>query len=68
MAFPDDLKTEAKPKKASLMGPLEGEDDETTEEDEGAEDMDAAAGEMFDALKSDDREAFVLAVKALKAC
>ena len=67
MAFPD--ATEEKPKKkASLMGPLESLDDETTEEDEGASDVDAAAGEMFDALVSKDREGFILAMKAVKAC
>ncbi len=30
--------------------------------------IDAAAGEMFDALASKDREGFILAVKAVKAC
>jgi hypothetical protein len=65
MAFPDE-----KPKKASLlMAPaLDEADDATTEDDEGASDVDAAAGEMFDALVSKDREGFILAVKAVKAC
>ncbi len=59
-------------KKPSLMIEMDAErpskDDMTTDEDETDSDLDAAAGEMFDCLKSDDREGFVTAVKAVKSC
>lgn len=41
-----------------------GVDDMTTDADESSEDYDAAAGEVFDALKTDDREGFITALKA----
>ena len=39
-------------------------DDATTEEDESKEDYSTSAGEVFDALKTDDRERFITALKA----
>lgn len=63
MAFPD--ATEEKPaKKASLMGPLESADDDTTDEDESAEDSTAVAGEVLDAIKAGDAAGFATALKA----
>lgn len=59
-------------KKPSLMVEMDeapaSSDDATTEEDEGASDVDAAAGEAFDCLKTGDREGFITAMKAVKAC
>ena len=43
-------------------------DDATTEEDETTEDSTEAAGEVFDMLVSKDREGFIQAMKAFKAC
>jgi hypothetical protein len=57
-----------KPGLALVIGTSKKPDDATTDEDESSEDLDGAAGEMFDALKSDDRAGFIEAVKAVKAC
>jgi len=62
MAFPDDLKEPKK--KASLLGPLESSDDETTEEDESSEDSTEAANEVLDAIKAGDAAGFATALKA----
>ncbi len=52
-------------KKASLiMADKPSSDDMTTEADESSGDSMAAAGEVFDALKSGDREGFITALKA----
>lgn len=64
--------TEEKPKKKpgldlviGMGKPSSTGDDATTDEDEeGSEDYSAAAGEVFDALKTDDREGFITSLKA----
>lgn len=45
--------------------PSATDDDATTDDDEeSSEDYSASAGEVFDALKTDDREGFITALKA----
>lgn len=64
-SFPEMDKPKKKP--SLLLGVEEGKpssDDATTDEDESAEDSTAAAGEVFDALKTEDREGFATALKA----
>ncbi len=63
MAFPD-MEKPKKPKLDVTVGPLESTDDATTDDDESLEDSSAAAGEVFDCLKTDDREGFATALKA----
>ena len=64
MAEPTTDPFKKKPALVDATDAAPSSDDATTDDDESLEDSSAAAGEVFDALKTEDREGFAVALKA----